>query len=235
MAYQAERLPSGLLRYGAPSGQHDDTVMALAMAWSAVSSQHRIIYPMPDSAIVVQDFPIPDHWPRAYGLDVRWLTVAAIWGARSAIGCIVSVQRILRGRRVGRPCGWHPFARRVDSRPDRRQANGRNQVDGSRLIQMYRGLGLALQTIDNPLESGVLNLWERMNSGRLKVFASLTRYLDQRRLYRRDDKDQIVKEHDNLQDATRCLVSGIARLHSKPVTREHIPPRQYTGERSWMS
>lgn len=33
MAYQAERLPSGLLRYGAPNGIHDDTVMALALAW----------------------------------------------------------------------------------------------------------------------------------------------------------------------------------------------------------
>ena len=29
-AYQAEQLPSGLMRYGAPAGQHDDTVMALA-------------------------------------------------------------------------------------------------------------------------------------------------------------------------------------------------------------
>jgi hypothetical protein len=37
-AYQAETLPSGLLRYGAPSGQHDDTVMALAMAWHGVVS-----------------------------------------------------------------------------------------------------------------------------------------------------------------------------------------------------
>jgi len=32
-AYEAERLPSGMLRYGAPSGMHDDTVMALALAW----------------------------------------------------------------------------------------------------------------------------------------------------------------------------------------------------------
>src|ERR1017187_3284746 len=81
VAYQAERLASGLSRYGAPSGQHDDTVMALAMAWSAVSSERGIVYPKPDSAIVVKDFAIPDHWPRAYGLDVRWLTTAAIWGA----------------------------------------------------------------------------------------------------------------------------------------------------------
>jgi phage terminase large subunit-like protein len=32
-AYEAERLPSGMLRYGAPSGMHDDTVMALMLAW----------------------------------------------------------------------------------------------------------------------------------------------------------------------------------------------------------
>lgn len=36
-AYQTERLPSGLLRYSAPEGMHDDCVMALAMAWQAVS------------------------------------------------------------------------------------------------------------------------------------------------------------------------------------------------------
>ena len=37
LAYQAERLPSGLLRYGAPEGSHDDCVIALA--WSGASVQ----------------------------------------------------------------------------------------------------------------------------------------------------------------------------------------------------
>jgi len=37
MAFQSERLPSGLIRYGAPEGIHDDTVIALALAWQAVS------------------------------------------------------------------------------------------------------------------------------------------------------------------------------------------------------
>jgi len=32
-AYEMERLPSGLVRYNAPDGMHDDTVMALALAW----------------------------------------------------------------------------------------------------------------------------------------------------------------------------------------------------------
>lgn len=32
-AFEMDRLPSGRYRYGAPSGMHDDTVMALAIAW----------------------------------------------------------------------------------------------------------------------------------------------------------------------------------------------------------
>ena len=31
--YSLERLPGGAWRYGAPSGAHDDTVMATALAW----------------------------------------------------------------------------------------------------------------------------------------------------------------------------------------------------------
>ena len=31
-AYEAERLPSGMMRYGAPEGMHDDCVMALMIA-----------------------------------------------------------------------------------------------------------------------------------------------------------------------------------------------------------
>lgn len=37
LAYQAERLPSGLLRYAAPEGFHDDCVIALAIAWYGAS------------------------------------------------------------------------------------------------------------------------------------------------------------------------------------------------------
>lgn len=34
-AFEASKLPSGLIRYEAPSGQHDDTVIATAIAWEA--------------------------------------------------------------------------------------------------------------------------------------------------------------------------------------------------------
>jgi Terminase RNaseH-like domain len=37
LAYDAERLPGGLLRYGALEGFHDDCVMSLALAWQAIA------------------------------------------------------------------------------------------------------------------------------------------------------------------------------------------------------
>lgn len=40
MAYQSEKLPSGLVRYGSPEGLHDDTVMALALAWNGVNADN---------------------------------------------------------------------------------------------------------------------------------------------------------------------------------------------------
>lgn len=40
-SFEAEYLPSGLVRYAAPDGQHDDCVMALAMAWQGVRDDGR--------------------------------------------------------------------------------------------------------------------------------------------------------------------------------------------------
>lgn len=37
MAFTGERLPSGLMRYGAPDGMHDDTVIAMCLAWYAIA------------------------------------------------------------------------------------------------------------------------------------------------------------------------------------------------------
>ena len=44
LAYQAERLPSGLLRYGAPEGSHDDCVIALALAWHGAAAPTQWVF-----------------------------------------------------------------------------------------------------------------------------------------------------------------------------------------------
>jgi hypothetical protein len=239
VSYQCERLPSGLLRYGAPSGQHDDTVMALAIAWTAVSSQHRAVYPMPDSNIVVKNFAIPDHWRRGFGIDLRWHTAAVIWGALDPASDVLylyseyygEAEAAVHAAAISARGSW--ITGLLDP-----MGNDRNVMDGHTLIKIYRDLGVPLQAIDNLAESGILNVSQRMGSGRLKVFASLQQYLAERRLYRRDDRNQIVKDRDNLQDATRCLMNGISKMGTKPVQTAGYYNVPYThvsaGDRSWM-
>ena len=66
-----------------------------------------------------------------------------------------------------------------------------------------------------------------MSTGRLKVFKSLTNWLSEYRIYRRDDKGKIVKQNDHAMDATRYLVkSGIQIARCAP--RIAKPPRRGT-------
>ena len=58
LADRADLSASGLQRYGAPSGQHDDYVMALAIAWSAVTQQQQVIYSIPEAEYIVEPFVI---------------------------------------------------------------------------------------------------------------------------------------------------------------------------------
>jgi hypothetical protein len=134
---------------GAPAGGHADIVISLALAWSAVSGQHRLIFSVPDRDIVVPEFPIPEHWPRVYGLDIRWHTAAAIWGARDPQSDVVylcseywgDADAAVHLAAIRARAEWIPGL--IDL-----AANGRDRGDGVRLIQMYQGLGLNLQHIE---------------------------------------------------------------------------------------
>jgi hypothetical protein len=70
------------------------------------------------------------------------------------------------------------------------------------------------------IEAGIYQVWERMSSGRLKVFDNLAEWLKEFRVYRRDDKGHIVKKDDHGLDATRYLISsGLKRAASIPSAK----------------
>jgi len=55
-AYQQEPTASGMMRYGAPSGQHDDTVMSLAMAWSALAEDRGPMVMVHEERVVISEY-----------------------------------------------------------------------------------------------------------------------------------------------------------------------------------
>ena len=184
------------------------------------------IYPVPESDLLISPFSIPAHWPQGYGLDVGWNNTAAVWGALDREKDILYLTgEYKRGQAEPsihvtaiRAAGdWIPGFIDPASR-------GRSQKDGSQLLQDYRNLGLHLQLADNGVEAGLLSVWERMSTGRLRVFSTMQKWLSEFRLYRRDQHGRVVKDHDHEMDAMRYLESRMSQMITKPIIRPASPP-----------
>jgi len=178
------------------------------------------IYPVPETDFVVDDFKIPDHWPKSYGLDVGWNRTACAWGALDRDSDTLylyseyyrgQAEPSIHAEAIKARGDWIPGV--IDP-----AARGRSQKDGNQLLQNYIDLGLKLDTAFNGVESGIYEVWQRLSTGRLKVFRSMSNFLFEFRLYRRDEKGRIVKENDHLMDCTRYLImTGIEKCKTKPL------------------
>lgn len=197
------------------------------------------IYPVPESDFVVDEFQIPDHWPRVFGMDVGWNKTAAIFGALNRDTDTLylysehyrgQAEPSLHAESIKSRGLWIPGVIDPASR-------GRSQKDGLQLLQTYKDLGLDVEVAFNGVESGLYEVWQRLSTGRLKVFKSMSNWLYEFRLYRRDEKGRIVKQDDHAMDATRYLVmSGLERAKVKPAdkkkqTQYYSPGAGGTG---WM-
>jgi hypothetical protein len=111
---------------------------------------------------------------------------------------------------IAHPDRWIPGA--IDP-----ASSGSSQVDGRRLREVYTELGLTLYDADNSVEAGIHACYQRMVSGRLKVFTTLRNWLSEFRIYRRDDNGKVLKENDHCMDATRYLVmTGMRYARTAP-------------------
>lgn len=184
------------------------------------------IYPVPHDVVFEKPFALPLHWPRAYGLDVGRTRTAAVWGAYDELSdtwhlysehylgqTMPSVHADAIKARGSWICGV------VDP------ASHFSQYDGTTLYDQYRGLGLEIINANNKVtgdEGGIVAVYQRLASGRLKVFDNLLNWQHEFRIYRRDLNGKIVKENDHLMDATRYLVmSGHNVLSQEPDYDEH--------------
>ncbi len=88
--------------------------------------------------------------------------------------------------------------------------------------RIYRGCGLNLAPAVNAVEAGIYQVWQLMSAGKLKVFASLSNWPQEFRLYQRDTEGKVVKTNDHLMDATRYLiVSGRERARHQNESRQN--------------
>ena len=177
------------------------------------------IYPVSPETYECEPFDIPSYWPRAYGMDVGWKRTAALWGAWDREGDTVycysehymgQAEPSVHADAIKARGDWIPGA--IDP-----ASAGSGQLDGRKLIDEYRKLGLLLMPADNAVEAGIHAVYRRLSAGRLKVFKTLRSTLAELRLYHRDENGKVVKENDHLMDAKRYLVmTGLVHAVTEP-------------------
>ena len=201
------------------------------------------IFPVAESEIVVQPFEIPKHWPRAYGFDVGRNT-AAVWitlDRESQVLYAYADWFQAEGQPSSHSTSIQSRGKWIRGAIDT-AARGRSQTDGENLFQIYTELGLRIQNADKAVESGLLEMLELFTQGRLKIFSTCTGLLEEMRLYRRDEKGNIVKKNDHRMDAFRYAVFTRDRiLWTEAEANAIINPETrvfdltYGGHRdSWM-
>lgn len=183
------------------------------------------IYPIEMSEIVCDPFLIPQYFLRTYALDVGWNRTAVLWGALDrSVDCWYFYTEHYRGKAepsihataIKARGEWIPGL--IDP-----AARGRSQDDGKQLIVTYANLGLKLEPSRNALEAGIYEVWERLSTGRIKIFSTCQNFWAEYRLYRRDEKGNIITQFDHLMDCMRYIVlSGQSRAQAYPVERERL-------------
>tara|TARA_Y100000310_G_scaffold281922_1_gene302759 strand:- start:3893 stop:4639 length:747 start_codon:yes stop_codon:yes gene_type:complete len=179
------------------------------------------VYPINLEEIIIRPFPIPESWPRAFGMDIGWNRTAAIWGAINPDDDVLYLYT--EHYRAHAEPSTHATA--IKARGDwipgfiDPASKGASQRDGKMLIMEYQTLGLDLSLAEKSAVTAIHAVWLRLASGRIRVFESCRNWQAEYRLYHRNEKGEIVKAMDHLMDATRYLVvSGLSHAIVQPVT-----------------
>ncbi len=181
------------------------------------------IFPVAEETLKVAAFEVPRHWPQIGGLDFGWdhpsAAVSLAWDRDTDILYVTRAHRqreqtpLLFSAAV-KPWGaWLPWAWPHDGlqhdkgsgQPLRDQyaAHGLNMLADKATHPADQGRDEG--TGGNGVEAGLLDMLDRMQSGRFKVFDHLADWFEEFRLYHRED-GKVVKLDDDLMSATRYAV-----------------------------
>lgn len=170
------------------------------------------VFPLSEESITCDPIKIPDHWFQIIGIDFGWdhPTAAAnlAWDKDSDIIYITATYKRSEATPAIHAIALKPWG---DWKPIAWPHDGlqHDKGSGEELADQYRKQGLRMlankathKDGGNGVEAGLMEMLDRMQSGRLKVFTTCTDWLSEYRLYHRKD-GQVVKEFDDAISASR--------------------------------
>jgi hypothetical protein len=186
------------------------------------------IFPHSDSDVVVTPIRIPEYWPRIGGLDFGWdhptAAVELAWDRDTDTVYLIREHRVKNmtpAQHVAILRTWHEFLPWSWPHDGLQHDKG----SGEQIAKQYKKAGLKMlgERASFPdgshgVEAGLFDMNERMRTGRWKVFSTCPLWVEEFRLYHRDD-GKVVKEYDDLISASRYATMMLRHAKILPDRR----------------
>lgn len=190
-----------------------------------------MVYPVHDSNLLVSPFEIPEYWPRCFGMDFGWHNTAAVFMAHDQDNDVIYLYgEYLAGHLTPQHHAFELIKQGADWMPGGYDGagEGAQQDDGGNLVDLYQQAGIRNWTPADKksVNKGVYTVLQRMETGKLKIFSSLTKLMTELRMYARDDNGKVKKGNDHLMDAMRYgVVTGVplARVKKSTLNKIRVP------------
>lgn len=200
------------------------------------------VFPVAEDTIKETSVQLPSHWPRICGVDFGWdHPTAAVWIAWDRDTDTVHIYDCYRVKEatpaihslaIKAKGEWIPVAWPHDGlQPDK--------GSGEQLAEQYRKYGVKMlkdrATFDkdggNGVEAGIMDILDRMQTGRFKVARHLNDWWEEFRMYHRKD-GKLVKTGEDLMSATRYAIMMLRKAVVQTKLREI--PGGYEPQNSTM-
>lgn len=200
------------------------------------------VFPVPEEKIRCEPVVIPRHWAQIIGCDFGWdhpfAAVKLAWDRDTDIIYVTAAYRqkeatpVIHAASI-RPWGdWIPIAWPHDGYQH-------DKGSGQQLGDLYRKQGLNMLPEHathaeggTGVEAGLMEMLDRMQTGRFKVFHHLGDWFEEFRLYHRVN-GKLVKERDDLMSATRYALMMLR--HADVQGDSDFAPAAAPMHADWMA
>lgn len=201
------------------------------------------VFPIDEESITCNPFKIPEHWAQIIGLDFGWdhPTAASNLAWDRDLDTVYLTADYKKSEATPaihalsiKPWGvWKPVAWPHDGLQH-------DKGSGEQLAAQYATQGLKMLRAKathppekgkpegsggNGVEAGLMDMLDRMQSGRFKVFKTCASWLAEFRLYHRKD-GQVVKEFDDAISSSRYALMMLRFARVRQVEQSRLPAFQ---------
>lgn len=198
------------------------------------------IFPIAQESIEVDAIEIPKHWAVLGGLDFGWdHPTAAVKIAHDRDADIIYITHAYKAKEatpVIHAAALKPWGKTLNwAWPH--DGYQHDKGSGLELRRQYAEQGLKMlldhatfEDGGNGVEAGLMEMLDRMQTGRLKVFRHLTDWFSEFLLYHRKE-GKVVKEFDDLMSATRYALMMLRC--ARPLQSESVSTPRHLSQ-GWM-